>query len=71
MSLKTFMWKFGLLPGHKCPVCGEPLQGHGYDDDGHSPGYYTCERVGCAFNEPEQIEPAERRKQENGKNKTV
>ena len=49
-SIKIFLWKCGLLKINRCPLCGSRMKGHGYDDCGQSPGYWTC-NANCEFNE--------------------
>jgi hypothetical protein len=52
MSFKLFLWKLGLY--ENCPYCGGRLNGHGYDNTGNSPGFYTCKNEKCKFNEVEK-----------------
>jgi hypothetical protein len=47
--IKYYLWRFGLYPD-KCPKCSSNLIGHGFDERGISPAYYTCENIDCPFN---------------------
>ena len=50
-KLRVWLWRLGLLPEYKCPICKSKLIGRGYDEfTGVSPGRFECEDVNCEFN---------------------
>ncbi len=45
--LVIHLWRWHLLRGDRCPVCGLPLLDHGFE--GHNQAW-TCPKLDCVFN---------------------